>query len=137
MFLFDLGASIYNLVLFKMYGRNINLYEKGCCGSSFKLTITIYMNCLLDCCDESGGWLARPKRARKPYPEVGQRWVRAVLLVLVALTPYLAFLLCCLGSFFLHCLRSCVDGSAQFVANVSSVSELMEKSLRETLRLSL
>ena len=35
LFLFDLGTSIYNLVLFKMYG-NINLYEKGCCGSSFK-----------------------------------------------------------------------------------------------------
>ena len=31
-----------------------------------------------------------------------------MLLVLVALTPYLAFLLCCLGSLFLGCLLSCV-----------------------------
>ena len=44
-----------------------------------------------------------------------------MLLVLVALTPYLAFLLCYLGSFFLRCLCSCVDGSAQFAANVSCV----------------
>lgn len=57
--------------------------------------------------------MVRPIRARKPLPQVGQRWVGAVCAVADDGfdSPCLAGLLCCLGPFFPSTVfaRSCVD----------------------------
>ena len=81
----------------------------------------------------------RPIRARKRLPQVGQKWVGVLQLVLVALALRAALLLdlkgpmllCCVGSF---CGEVAPAGS---VGSDSQDSVLMLKSFKETFRLSL
>ena len=83
----------------------------------------------------------RPIRAREPLPQVGQKWVGAVLLVLVALA-FRNWRFCSgdwirLSSAVLAPVAIALRQEGRSAASVSQVSVLMEKSLRETLTQSL
>ena len=83
----------------------------------------------------------RPIRARKPLPQVGQKWVGAVPLELEALA-FRIWRFCSadwvrLSSAVFAPEVTALRQEGRSAASVSQVSVLMEKSLRETLRLSL